>query len=44
MEDAPASAMSLSPFSRLWQARCTATSEVEQNVCTVTAGPVRSNL
>ncbi len=40
----PASAVSDSPRSRLWQARCTATSEVEQAVCTVTEGPVRLSL
>ena len=33
----PARAMSHSPLSRLWTARCTATSEVEQAVCTVEA-------
>ena len=43
-ETPPASAMSHSPASRLWQARCTATSEVEQAVWTVIAGPVRSSL
>ena len=43
-ETPPASAMSHSPASRLWQARWTATSEVEQAVCTVTLGPVRFEL
>ena len=39
IETPPASAMSHSPASRLWQARWTATSEVEQAVCTLTLGP-----
>ena len=38
----PASAISHSPDKRLWQARCTATSEVEQAVCTLMLGPRRS--
>ncbi len=36
--------MSHSPASRLWQARCTATSDVEHEVCTVMLGPVSPNL
>jgi hypothetical protein len=44
IDEAPARAMSVSPLSRLWQARWTATREVEQKVCTVIEGPVRSNL
>ena len=44
METPPASAMSHSPLSRLWQARWTATSEVEQAVCTPMAGPRRFSL
>ena len=39
----PAKAMSHSKLSRLWQARCTATSDVEQAVCTLMLGPRRSN-
>ena len=35
----PARARSHSPLSRLWTARCTATSDVEQAVCTVRLGP-----
>ena len=37
----PARAMSLSRCRRLWQARCTATSDDEQAVSTATAGPRR---
>ena len=44
IETPPASAMSHSPASRLWQARCTATSEVEQAVCTVRLGPAQVEL
>ena len=44
IETPPASAMSHSPFSRLWQARWTATSEVEQAVWTVQLGPRRLSL
>jgi hypothetical protein len=35
--------MSVSPDSRLWQARCTATSDDEQAVCTEKLGPRRLN-
>lgn len=38
---APTRAMSQSPSSRELAASCTATSELEQAVCTLTAGPVR---
>ena len=41
---APASAMSHSPDSRLWQARCTATSDDEQAVCTDRARPAQVQL
>jgi len=37
----PAIAISLSPERKLWQARCTATSEDEQAVWTLTLGPRR---
>ena len=40
----PARAMSHSPASRLWQARWTATSEVEQAVWTEMLGPRRLSL
>src|SRR5205823_10511613 len=40
----PASAISHSPASRLWQARCSATSDVEHEVCTVMLGPVSPSL
>ncbi len=40
----PASAMSHSPRGRLWQARCTATSDVEQAVCTEKARPAQVEL
>ena len=40
----PASAMSHSPLSKLWQAMWIATSEVEHAVCTVTLGPRRFSL
>ena len=43
-ETPPASAMSHSPPRSASQARCTATSEVEQAVCTVRLGPRRSSL
>ena len=39
----PASAMSHSPLSRLWQARCTATSVELHAVCTLRLGPRRSS-
>ena len=38
----PARATSHSPLARLWQARCTATSDDEQAVSTVMLGPSRS--
>ena len=44
IETPPASAMSHSPSSRLWQAWWIATSEVEHAVCTVTLGPRRLSL
>jgi hypothetical protein len=37
----PASAMSVSPLRRLWQAMWIATSELEQAVSSATAGPCR---
>ena len=37
----PASAREHSPLRSAWQARCSATSEEEQAVSTVTAGPSR---
>jgi hypothetical protein len=40
-ETPPASAIVLSPARRLWQARCTATSEEEKLVSTASAGPRR---
>ena len=40
----PAKAMSHSPFSSDWQAMWVATSEVEQAVCTLTLGPLRSRM
>src|SRR5438270_13361031 len=40
----PAKAMSHSPAKILWHARCVATREVEQNVCTQKLGPLRFNL
>ena len=40
----PATAISDSPARRLSQARCTATSELEQAVCTDNAGPCRLSL
>ena len=43
-EAAPASAISHSPARIAWQARCTATSDVEQAVCTLMLGPVRLSL
>ena len=44
METPPAKAISHSPLSRLWQAKWTATNDVEQAVCTTTLGPSRFNL
>ena len=44
IETPPASAMSHSLRRRLSKAICTATSEVEQAVCTPTAGPLRFSL
>jgi hypothetical protein len=40
----PASAMSHSPDSSACAAKCTATSEVEQAVCTLIDGPFRSKM
>ena len=40
----PARAMSHSPAKRLWQAKWTATNEVEQADCTVRLGPRRFSL
>ncbi len=44
MDTPPARAMSHSPSRRLRAARCTASSEVEQNVCTAMLGPVSPSL
>ena len=44
MRAPPASAVSHSPASRLWQARWMATAEVEQAVWTFRLGPVRFSL
>ena len=44
IETPPANAASHSPSSRLRHAWCTATSEVEHDVCTLTLGPLRFSL